>query len=47
MDEYNRTLIKKLSDAGVDVSDVVPPTVNTECIELEPSKIQSEIESKD
>ena len=39
MDEYNQTLIKRLSDAGIDVSDVVPPTVNTDCIELESSKV--------
>lgn len=35
IDEYNRQLLQKLNDAGVDVSDLVPPTVNTKCIELE------------
>lgn len=39
MDKYNRQLIEALNKAGVDVSDIVAPTVNTECIELESSKM--------
>lgn len=38
MDEYNRTLMQKLKDAGIEVGDVMPPIVNTDCIELESSK---------
>ena len=38
MDNYNRSLMQKLNEAGIDVGDVVPPTVNTDCIELESSK---------
>ena len=41
LDKYNRALIKKLQEAGVDVSDIAPPDVNTDCIELEPSKVKA------
>jgi len=38
MDSYNRNLLARLSESGVDVSDIKLPKVNTDCIELEPSK---------
>ncbi|MGH1428453.1 MAG: serine O-acetyltransferase [Arenicella sp.] len=35
MDEYNKILLKKLEDAGVDVKDVALPSIDTDCIELD------------
>lgn len=40
MDAYNQTLIAKLEAAGIDVNDLAPPKVDSECIELEPSIAQ-------
>ena len=37
MDRYNRQLAAKLESSGIDVSSLVLPEVNTDCIELEPS----------
>lgn len=42
LDEYNRVLVERLKEKGVDVSDIVPPKVNTDCIELEPTKASSQ-----
>lgn len=39
MDKYNRQLAVKLDASGIDVSDITPPKVNTECIELEPTQL--------
>jgi len=36
MDAYNRALVDKLQQAGVDVTDVELPEIKTDCIELEP-----------
>jgi len=38
MDKHNRDLLARLGESGVDVSDIILPEVNTECIELEPAK---------
>jgi len=38
MDVYNRQLAAKLDSLDIDTSDILPPEVNTDCIELEPSK---------
>ncbi|MGK0375712.1 MAG: serine O-acetyltransferase [Arenicella sp.] len=38
MDKYNRQLAAKLEASGIDVSGIVPPKVDTDCIELTPSK---------
>lgn len=40
MDEFNSELISKLKAAGVDVSDLIPPKVDSECIELESSVVK-------
>jgi len=38
MDKHNRVLLQRLSESGVDVAGIELPSVNTECIELEPCK---------
>lgn len=44
LDKYNRELVAKLDKSGVDVTDLVPPPVKTDCIELAPVEGQ-EIEN--
>lgn len=36
MDSYQRDLLAQLNKAGIDVANIEPPAVNTDCIELEP-----------
>lgn len=38
MDSYNRDLLARLGETGVDVSGIKLPEVNTDCIELESTK---------
>lgn len=38
MGRYNRQLAAKLEGSGIDVSDILPPKVDTDCLKLEPSK---------
>jgi len=38
MDKFNRGLVSRLSESGIDVSDIKLPEVNTECIELQSCK---------
>ncbi|MFT6408606.1 MAG: serine O-acetyltransferase [Arenicella sp.] len=45
MDKYNRQLAAKLESSGIDVSDIMPPRVDTDCIELEPSKKASNLKT--
>jgi len=40
MDSYQRVLLKQLEKAGIDVTNIEPPAVNTDCIELEPASEQ-------
>ncbi|NND81506.1 MAG: serine O-acetyltransferase [Gammaproteobacteria bacterium] len=37
MDQHSHELLKRLQKANIDVSDLQPPPVNTDCIELEPA----------
>ena len=41
IDKHNRELLKRLENAGVDVSELEMPEVNTDCIELEPPSAAS------
>ncbi len=47
MDVYNRELIAQLSAAGIDVSELTPPRINSECIELEPTGESSKIDNSE
>ena len=47
MDEYNQSLVRKLKAAGIDVNDLSPPEVDSECIELEPPIAQETRSSDD
>ena len=45
MDRYNRKLAAKLKVSGIDISGIEPPIVDTECLELEPSKKSDDLKS--
>jgi len=47
VDKYNRQLANRLESSGIDVSDVIPPVVNTDCIELEPGKLKDDSKAAD
>ena len=38
VDQYNKALLGKLNDAGVDLDNLEAPQIKTDCIELEPVK---------
>ncbi len=38
MGKYNSQLLARLESSGIDLSNIIPPVVNTDCIELTPSQ---------
>lgn len=38
MDKHNRALLERVQSAGIDVAGIEMPEVNTDCIELEPTR---------
>lgn len=41
LDKYNRDLVARLDESGFDTSDLTPPPVKTDCIELAPVEKQA------